>query len=382
MTVAHIITGLGVGGAETILSRMCRADTANRHCVISLSGDGNYGPILRDAGIAVHSLAEPSGRLTLGGLLALRRLLKEIQPDVVQTWLYHADVIGGVMARLAGVRRVHWGIRSSRLIWTRDQRLTILIRLLAAGLSWFVPQTIVCNSERAARLHRSIGYCGKKLRVIPNGVDIERFRPDPGLRASCREAWRVPERVPVLGSVGRYSPYKDYTSLLSALADLTRTGRPFHCVFVGQGMEETNAPLVADIERFGLRDRVRLCGPQSDIPRIMNGLDVLVLSSVAEGFPGVLIEAMACGVPCAVTDVGDARAIVGETGWSAPPSEPSALSMALEKALTLHDDEAAWDRRAAACRARVAAHYTLHRMIAAFVSAWESPGPEARVSRA
>lgn len=367
MTVAHIISGLDTGGAETVLYRLCTADTANRHVVVSLMGEGAYGSPLRERGIDVYCLHMPRGRVTARGVRALWRLLRRHRPDIVQTWMYHADLIGGVLASAARIPAC-WGIRSGHLLWTNGQRITIMLRLVNALLSWFVPAAIVSNSTRAAGIHRRLGYCGRKIVVIPNGIDTERFAPDVAARAAFRREWNLMDSVPVLGTVGRDTPYKDYDTLFAALGRLKTEGHQFRFVMAGKGLEAGNVSLHAKLVDAGIMDRVVLCGVGRDIPAVMNALDCFVLSSAAESFPSVLIEAMACGVPCVTTAVGDAEHIVGDAGRTVPPKDPVALAGAIVSVLALPVDEAA--RARAAARDTVVQRFGISNMLDRYQALW------------
>ena len=316
MRIIHIISNLDDGGAEAVLYRLCCADIQHQHTVVSLMDQGKYGPLLREIGVAVQCLEMPRGRMTLKGLFFLWRWLRRIRPDVVQTWMYHADLVGGVMARLAGVRAVFWGIRHSDLELGKNRRLTIMVARICAWLSKGVPRRIVCCAHKAAEVHVALGYDAKKFVVIPNGYDLSVFQPNPAAGKRLREALNVPAIVPLIGMVGRFNPQKDHAGLIAALGRAAASGQNFHCILVGTGMEERNADLQGWIAAAGLTERIGLLGRRNDIPAIMNALDVHVLSSsFGEAFPNVLAEAMACGTPCVTTDVGDAALIVGDTGW-------------------------------------------------------------------
>jgi len=371
-TVAHVITGLGQGGAESVLFRLATHPAQSvRHVVVSLTDEGLYGARLRAAGVAVHALGMPRGRLTPGGLWALLRLLRALRPDAVQTWMYHADLVGGVAARLAGIRALAWGIRNSGAHLERSSRSARLVLRLCALLSGLVPAAIVCAAQDAAQRHRRLGYRGRRMTVIANGYDLSRFDRDAEAGARMRALWGVPAAVPLVGCVARWDPLKDHRNLLAALGRLVREGRDggLQCVLVGRGMSPGNAGLAALIDAEGLRGRVLLAGPSDDVPAVMNALDLHVLSSCAEGFPNVLAEAMACGTPCVATDVGDAGVILGDTGPVVPPEQPAALADAITAALA---DVAARGRDAAgqAGRARVLARFDLQRMVDAYGALW------------
>ncbi|WP_419195639.1 glycosyltransferase family 4 protein [Bordetella petrii] len=372
LRVTHVITGLGQGGAESVLFRLATyPDQRVRHTVVSLTDEGIYGTRLRAAGVTVHTLDMPRGRLTLSGFLALRRLLAQDKPDAVQTWMYHADLIGGLAARLAGIRALAWGIRNSGAHLQRSSRSARLVLKLCALLSGRIPATIVCAARDSAVRHEQYGYRADRLEVIANGYDLSRYQPDAAARQRVRELWEVPSDTPLIGCVARWDPLKDHANLLGAVAALVRDGRDhgLQCVLVGRGMTPGNAELMALIDKLGLGGRVLLAGPSDDVPAVMNGLDLHVLSSCAEGFPNVVAEAMACGTPCVVTDVGDAAHILGSTGAVVPPEQPEALAHGIAAAL---DDIAARGRLAAgaAGRDRVLAEFDLANMVAAYETVW------------
>lgn len=370
MRIAHIITGLGQGGAESVLYRLaCYTDTSTRHVVISLTDEGVYGARLRAAGITVHALGMPRGRVTLSGVQALRALLRAEAPDAVQTWMYHADLIGGLAARLAGIKAVAWGIRNSGNHLDRSSRSARMVLRACAALSRWVPRAIVCAAQDAARRHRALGYDGRNMVVIPNGYDLSRYAPDAEAGARMRALWGVGADAPLIGCVARWDPLKDHRNLLAALGQLLREGQELKCVLVGRGMTPGNADLVALIESEGLRGRVLLTGPSDDVAAVMNSLDLHVLSSCAEGFPNVVAEAMACGTPCVVTDVGDAAHIVGDTGVVVPAEQPAALARGIAQALREVGTRGGAAAGAAA-RERVLALFDLGRMVHAYEAVW------------
>lgn len=372
LRVLHVITGLGQGGAESVLFRLATYPEAGvEHTVISLTDEGIYGERLRAAGVAVRALGMKRGRVTLGGFMELRRLIADARPDAVQTWMYHADLIGGLAARLAGVRAIAWGIRNSGEHLERSSRSARLVLRACALLSGRVPKAIVCAAQKAAQRHADKGYRRDRLVVISNGYDLSRYTPDAAARARARAEWGVVGDAPVIGCVARWDPLKDHANLLRAVAALVRDGRDagLRCVLIGRGMTADNPELGALIDRLGLRERLVLAGPSDDVLAAMNGLDLHVLSSCAEGFPNVVAEAMACGVYCVVTDVGDAAYIVGDTGVVVPAEQAEALARGIETALR---EVAARGRERAGepARARVLEHFDLARMVQSYIAVW------------
>lgn len=373
MRVTHIITGLGDGGAEGVLARLCEASPHHHHEVVSLTDAGKYGPRLRASGITVHTLDQRRGTMSPKALLRMRRLLRASRPDVVQTWMYHGDLVGGLVARWAGSSNVFWNVRNTDLSPGRTPKATILVMRACALTSRWVPTRIACCAERAAALHQRLGYDPRKFVVIPNGIDGDRFVPDP----EAGRRWRTEKGIalgsPVIGMVARYDPQKDHANLIEALRLVRADGHPFTCVLAGTGMTEENAALTTAISGAGLTDDVRLLGAVGDVPALMNALDLHVLSSAyGEAFPNAVAEAMACGTPCVVTDVGDASRIVDATGWTVPPADSRALARAIGEALVARE-RASWAERRAAASRRIHETYSLERMVAAYDAMWGTP---------
>jgi glycosyltransferase involved in cell wall biosynthesis len=372
LRVLHVITGLGLGGAEAILYRLCTFPGGEAiNAVVSLNSEGAYGEPLRQAGVPVYALGMPRGRLTLSGLARLFRIVRSLRPDVVQTWLYHGNVVGGVTARFAGSRAIAWGLHASQLDPRKTGQKTLWVIKAGTLLSRLVPSRIISCSEQAAEVHIELGYSSEKISVVANGYCCDTFAPDPYKRRELREQLGLGEDQLVIGMVARYDPQKDHRNLIEALGYLGRSCRSLTCLLVGTGMETTNSEVVGLIANLGLLDTVRLLGPRKDIPDVMNALDVHVLSSAyGEAFPNVVAESMACGTPCVVTDVGDAPRIVGSTGWVVAPSDSRALAGAIEAALSACAHRAAWHGRQEACRARIVENFSLGRMVEGYESAW------------
>lgn len=368
--VVHIISGLGHGGAETVLHRLATAPTQrDRHTVISMGEDGVFGPQLQAAGITVHALHMKTPGGAAKGLLRLYRLLRQLQPDVVQTWMYHADLVGGMVARLAGIKAVAWGIRNSGADLHRSSRSARAIAWVCARLSGVIPALVISCAENAARRHQEWGYRADRMLVISNGYDLSCWQPDAAARADVRAQWGFPDDVVVVGSVARWNPLKDHANLLAAFAESAGRNPSLRCVLIGHGMDEANAELMALMARLGLDSKIKLLGRRDDVPRLMNGLDIHVLSSRAEGFPNVVAEAMATGVACVVTDVGDAARMVGESGWVVPPQDAHRLSVAIDQAAALIGS-AHMAQRLREGRARVAELFSIEAMVQNYQVAW------------
>lgn len=364
-----MITGLADGGAEGILFQLIRHDKLNRHEVVSLTDAGKYGMKLEKLGISITCLNMPRGRVTLQGLRQLWRKIRQFDPDALQTWMYHADLLGGVLARLAGYRNILWGIRHTSLDPSLTSPKTIAVARICARLSRFVPRQIICCAETAHEAHVKVGYNAKRMRVIANGYDLSLFRRDPEGGKALRGALNLDASEPVIGFVARYDPIKDHASLLQALSILRERGRKPTCLLVGTGMDGQNAELKEILVRLGLTDQVLLLGQRNDIPAVMNALELHVMSSASEAFPNVLAEAMACGTLCVTTNVGDAAAILGGTGRVVERGDPAALADAIEHLLEIRGTPD-WETRCESARQHIISNFSIELMVDSYRKMW------------
>jgi glycosyltransferase involved in cell wall biosynthesis len=237
--------------------------------------------------------------------------------------------------KLAGGIPVVWGIHHSKLGREDNKPLTLLTAKACAHLSSSVPSRIICCSRSARDAHTAIGYHADRMVVVPNGFDTERFRPDEGTRHRVRETLGIPEHTPLVGMIGRFHPVKDHRTFLKAAADLRARIPDARFLLCGDDIQRDNAALMAMVTDAGLAAHCHLLGPRSDVPELMAALDLIVNSSISEAFPNTVGEAMACGVPCVVTNVGDSAWIVAETGRTVPAGDPTSLAAACEAILQL-----------------------------------------------
>lgn len=332
LSILYVITGLFRGGAELMLYRLLSRMDRTRFTpqVVSLLEHGPISRKIQALGIPVRSLGMKEGIPNPVVVLRLARWLRQDPPDMMQTWMYHADLVGGLAARLVGNIPVAWGIRHSDLSSETSSRLTHLTVKTCALLSHWLPDHIVCCSEAARQYHTAIGYAAEKMVVIPNGYDVETFRPDLVARASVRKVLGVSEDAPIIGMVARFDPQKDHRTFVRAAQLLHRDRPDAHFLLCGMEVTWENQELARWIDDAGLRTHCHLLGRRDDdIANVTAALDIASLSSsYGEGFPNVVSEAMCCGVPCVVTDVGDAALIVGQTGIVVPPRNPEALAAA------------------------------------------------------
>lgn len=342
LRVIHVITDLGQGGAEAMLEKLITVSQSRNdnveHDVISLRTPGVVGPRLSARGIGVEILGIVGPLSFLRGTFRLWSRLRRARGNVVvQTWMYHGDLIGGLAARMAGIRRVYWNLRQE-LRGIGDLRLTTrLVVRAGACLSRIVPLRIICCAESARRSHVLVGYASERCVVIDNGFDVGVMRPLPAAGMAIRAELGIENTQLLVGVVGRRDPQKDQETFLAASAIVARSVPQARFLLVGRGID-VDVALRASV-RGELLGRVVFLGQREDIAAIMSALDILVLSSRWEGFPNVLGEGMACEVPCVTTDVGDARRIVGEEQLVVPPGDAASLAQCVIKLCNLNQNE-------------------------------------------
>lgn len=329
--IHHVVTGLDVGGAELMLSELVTRGAMYRHSVTSLTGIGPIGEQLSRRAVRVEAInirKDPSAWLAMNRFCST---IKHRRPALVQTWLYHADLAGGIAARRAGVPLV-WNLRQTDVEWGVHKLTTRIVIRACALLSKYLPSAIVCVSDSARAVHARLGFDRTKLITIPNGVDTSRFTTVPeqqkGLKAELRLA---PDSI-LVGRVGRFHPQKDYKTFVDMAARLAPNYRNVVFVMVGRDVSWSNSELRAWIESAGIRERAYLLGERNDIPSILGSLDVAVSSSsCGEGFPNVVAEAMSCGVPVVATNIGDSGIVVNDTERIVEPHDVQALVVAVAR---------------------------------------------------
>ena len=371
MKILHIISGLKSGGAEKILFRLCEHDKEFRHVIISLTDFQDDDMVLNQGNVSVHKLNFSDRKLNLYELFKLYKHIKQIKPDVVQTWMNHADFIGGIIARIAGIKNIFWGVHQTILIKGKSKASTIMIVKLNAILSNLIPNKIIYCAEKSREVHELIGFKKSKGVVIQNGYDINIFRQNDSLRKDFRDKLRISQDAFVIGHVASYDPLKDQDTLIKSLGNLLQRKIKFSAVLVGENLDNLNDHLVSSIKDNGLSDNVYLLGTRDDILSVMNAIDLFLLSSVSEAFPNVLNEAMACGTPCLATDVGDSSFIVDKTGWIVQPKDSKAMADACINALNEKEqNNEYWKKRKEACRERIIKNFSFEKMINKYKDIW------------
>jgi glycosyltransferase involved in cell wall biosynthesis len=329
LKLIFLVRALGVGGTERQLVELAKAldrgvfDIA----VLCFYSGGPLANELVAAGIPVVSLRK-RGRWEIVRFLArLAAELRRRRPDIVHGYLTGPNLMASVMKAILPSTRIVWGIRASTLETTGP--LEKLLARAEALLSSSADLVIV-NSAAGLDYCRAAGFARDRCTLIRNGVDVTRFSPAAAPKSRQRTLWGIQADVLLIGLVGRIDPMKDHPTFLRAAAIFAQSRPAARFVCIGDGPQAYVSQLRALAAQLGIGEKVVWTGTIGDMPSAYCALDICCSSSFGEGTPNCVTEAMACAVPCVVTDVGDSRFVVGETGEVVPPRDPSALAAGIE----------------------------------------------------
>jgi glycosyltransferase involved in cell wall biosynthesis len=338
MNVLHVITGLNVGGAETMLAKLLEYQGGGRSTVVSLATPGAIAARIR-ACARLETLSMREGVPSVLAAYRLARLVRSIEPDLVIGWMHHGNLAAS-FATAAARRRpaLIWNVRHSVADIRTEKLLSRIVLRLGAALS-SKPDAIVYNSKVAASQYRGLGYDPAQSLVIPNGFDCDLYRPREEARERLCRQYGVQPGATLVGMIARLHPMKDPATLIEAVRRARGRGADIHLLMAGEGMDQLPPDLARALGTALPPDRLTLLGQRGDLPELMPGLDMVALSSAwGEGFPNILAEAMASGVPCLTTDVGDSGWIVGQTGRVVPPRDAEAMAAGLLDLVALGEE--------------------------------------------
>jgi glycosyltransferase involved in cell wall biosynthesis len=330
MRILFVARSLFYGGAERQLVELARGLQRHGHdvSVALFYGGQPLESELVAAGVRIHDLAK-RGRWDVAGFLArLTRLLRRERPDIVHGYLTVPNLLVAMMRPILRCTPIVWGLRAADMDLSHYDRLARVTERSLQTLG-AVPDLLVVNSHAGRAHYARAGLPEARMVVIENGIDTRRFAPDPGRRTAVRSRWCVADSVHVVGLVGRLDPIKDHPTFLAAAALAARERADLRFVCVGDGPADYGATLRRQAETLGLSSRLQWIAATRDPAEIYNALDVAVSASTSEGFSNVIGEAMACGVPCVVTDVGDSARLVAALGRVVGPGNPEALGRAV-----------------------------------------------------
>lgn len=367
----HIITGLSTGGAERALYNLLQGGMAEQFdChVISLVDEGTMGAQIKELGVPVYTLDMRRGLPSLAVVNRLRRLVKELQPDLIQGWMYHGN-LAATLARTLGSRKAAlvWNIRQSLYDLADEKRLTRVV-IRANRLFSAAPDALLYNSHLSRSQHEAFGFASQNGKVIANGIDVQSCQYSETTRTRVRAELHIPEDALVVGHVARLHPMKDHPLFLKAAVTLTECFPGLHVVLSGRDVS-WQSQVFAQCVPSDLHHQFHLLGERTDVPDIMNAMNILSSSSYSEAFPNVLGEAMACEVPCVATDVGDSAVVVADAGIIVPPRDETALVEGLSQLLQMTNEE----RRSMGVHARthITDNFALESIVVQYAALYEA----------
>jgi len=358
MRIMFLTRDLRFGGAQAQLVMLANALSKRGHAVdlVVFYPEGDFKDRL-DERIAFLPLNKKGRWDVLSFFYQFRKVVSQRKPDVIYSFLITPNVISALHRLVSSSTPVVWGVRSALNEAPRDH---------ASRLNYFLQRrlsraadVIIANSNSGRETMRAQNFPVKKIQVVHNGFDLDRFRIDPAAGAAMRETWAVPPRACLVGFVGRLQPVKDPENFIQAAKRVAEKSADAHFVCVGGGQPGYIERLKSLADSLGLAGRFTWAGELAAMPAVYNALDILCSSSYTEGFPNVVGEAMACGVPCVVTDVGESSGIVGDLGITVAPRDPEALAGGLLAMIAqLPIDQAA-------LRKRIADNFDREKMVAA-----------------
>ena len=363
MHILHCITGLTGDGAQRMLLRLIeRLSLLNvKSSVVALSPEAGIHNLFKDSLIPLN--ISPSLHGAYSGTVKLRAVIRKYKPDLVQGWMYHANLLAFAatrsLTRYSSDPKVIWNVRRGLDDIAQRSTKTRLVVRLNAITSSFADSILYC-SQSTRDQHEAYGFSGKRGFVIDNGFDTARFQPNQQMRAAFRLRYGIGDDELVIGNVGRYDLAKGHLYLVRAFKRVLALFPNTRLVMVGRGIDESNHELVEELRGLGCLGRTLLLGAQESIENLHAGFDIYCSASICEGFPNALSEAMACGAACVATDTGASRQLVEGVGMVVAPRDVSALADALIS--TISEGSTVFIKRGLAGRERVRARYGLERV--------------------
>ncbi len=374
--ILHLVTSFGRGGAELNLQRLaCNMESSRfSNTVVSMrrNCDPKMVDRLNDAGVGFECLEMPAGVPDPAGFVRLLKIVKDVRPQVLQTWMYHADFLGLLVGKIARVPVIIWNVRSTLL---KNRGFGKLVFRALVPLSR-IPNAVIANSQAGVRVHSDMGYKPRKWVWIPNSLDATVFRPDPQAGELLRKELHLAPDTLLIGLLARFDPMKDHANFIRASKKIACANPRVRFVMAGQGVDPANDYLTSLLHSTGVQHSFHLLGLRDDVGRVTAALDIACSASAyGEGTSNAITEAMACGVPCVVTDVGDSAFLVGDTGKVVPSGDPAAFADACRKLVTLAPEK----RRELGMRARrrVERHFSTNSIVARYQELYEGFAPPA-----
>lgn len=364
MKILHIINSLTFGGAQSVLVELLKNwdDHRDQQMVISLRKPGQLSEQIEALNIPIEHIDLEPSKFEPAKFLQLARIIKLYQPDLIQTWLYHADLIGSIAARSVSSAPIIWGIHhTTEGSFSVKPSTYFIIRLLVL-LSRVLPSRIICCSHSAYKTHLHLGYSRNKMTTILNGINMDQFYPDASAKSLLRNELGLSIHTKLIGMFARFHPQKDHDTLIQAAVMLFKKRPDIHFVLAGEGIDTSNKHLQEKLSREGIQPNFHLLGTRGDMPYLNAAMNIVTLSSShGEALPMTLCEAMSSGVPCVATNIGDIASLIGDSGVIVEPNNPQALADGWQAILELPPMK--YNALSLQARLRILEFYNLTKMV-------------------
>jgi glycosyltransferase involved in cell wall biosynthesis len=371
--IVYLTTGLSTGGAEIMLYHLLSRINKQKFelAVVSLTDRGTYGDRIEKLGIPVHTINMKPGIPTPTAIWRLTQTFNHLQPDLIQGWMYHGNLAANIATILFKQKiPIFWSIHHSITSLRSEKRMTRSIIKIGTYISK-LNRKVIFVSQNSKNQHEKLGYSSNNSCVIPNGFDTSQFQPSFTAKSNICSELKIPNNSFLIGLICRYHPMKDHANFLKAAALLSKQKPHVHFVLAGTNVDHKNINLIKVIQELKLLDNVHLLGERDDMPNIIPAFDIVSLASAyGEAFPLIIGESMSCGVPCVVTDVGDARWIIGDTGKVVPPKNPEALADGWQDLIDMSMEER--QKLGIAARSRIVNLFSLDSVVSKYEHLYES----------
>tara|TARA_B110000444_G_scaffold260345_1_gene306921 strand:+ start:1135 stop:2280 length:1146 start_codon:yes stop_codon:yes gene_type:complete len=381
MKIVHIINSLKKGGAEGNLYRLCKFQKKKYKnkiniIIITLIDNGYYEYELKKKGIKILSLRiNEENKIFdfIKKITKLRKYIKKINPDIIQSWMYHSNFLS-IFIPKKYYNRIFWNIRHSELNLRISKKMTILLSIICGLFSRFVPKKIIYCSEKSIKFHENNQYyCKKKTRLIDNGYSDKTYYPSNNLRLNFRKKNKIKKTDIILGYAGRYAKQKNIESLLNAFSKIVKNYENAHLYMVGKEINLQNKELINIISGLNIKDKIVLLNEQKNLLEFYNGIDLLVLTSHSESFPNVIAEAMLCSTPVLASNAGCSKKIIDKYGFVLNKNDYLSITKGLKKSINiLENKKRNWKFLKKNVRSQIKKKFSIEKMANSYSKNWIS----------
>ena len=381
MKIVHIINSLKKGGAEGNLYRLCKFHKKKykdkvKIIIITLINNGFYESELKKIGISIYSLNFNENNKSLDiikKILKFRKLIKNQSPDIIQSWMYHANFLT-LFIQKKFYDKLFWNIRHSELNLKISKKLTIFLSIICGIFSKLIPKKIIYCSERSIKFHENNHFYFKnKSILIYNGCNEKNYYSSKYLRSSFRKKNKIKKTDIILGYAGRYAKQKNIPSLLYAFSKIKKNYDNIYLYMVGKNINFKNKELVKHIKNLKIKNRLFLLNEQKSLLKFYNGIDLLILPSLSESFPNVIPESMLCSTPVLSTNAGCSKTIIGKYGFIITKNSKQTISSKLDKVIKYYVyKKKEWALLKKNSRIQIKKNFSISNMANKYVQHWIS----------